>query len=195
MSDEVQTCTHAPDATEETSDEEEDSEEDIDIYDPGESNPYTHEYIFKHEPFLYIPDAYYPDDGFSPPCLVFGIGLWCHEAVAYAEEHGLIVRSEPEYSATDLLFGYLDMAVHFSELYGRRIEISTAFSNKCDIVFALFDNYSRPDDTETQDVIKDILGKLVKLFPAAGERLGYFFSSLNERMYPEGYSRLMYQKE
>ncbi|KAF8912430.1 hypothetical protein CPB85DRAFT_1434483 [Mucidula mucida] len=185
MFDEVQTCTHAPDATEETSDEEEDLEEDIDIYDPGDSNPYTHEYIFKHEPFCYIPDAYYPDDGFSPPCLVFGIGLLRHEAVAYAEEHGLLVPSESEYSSTKLLFGYLDMAIHFSELYGRRIEISTALSH----------NYLRPDDTETQDVIKDILGKLVKLFPAAGERLGYFFSSLNERMYPEGYSRLMYKQE
>ncbi len=184
-------------------------EEEVARYDPGDSNvcivlpfqhsngaystvliqPYTHEYIFKHEPFRYLPDPYYPDDGFTPPTLVFGIGLLRHEAIAYAEEHGILVPSDDgsKYIAPQLFRGYRGMASHFSKLYGRRINAVTVLSRKCDIVFAIFDSYSRPEDVETRLEMRDIFRELIEIFPGAIERQGYFYWAMNESMYPPGY--------
>ncbi|KAF8912400.1 hypothetical protein CPB85DRAFT_1301798 [Mucidula mucida] len=171
-------------------------EEEVARYDPGDSNPYTHEYIFKHEPFRYLPDPYYPDDGFTPPTLVFGIGLLRHEAIAYAEEYGILVPSDDgsKYIAPQLFRGYRGMASHFSKLYGRRINAVTVLSRKCDIVFAIFDSYSRPEDVETRLEMRDIFRELIEIFPGAIERQGYFYWAMNESMYPPGYSRLMYKQ-
>ncbi|KAF9014504.1 hypothetical protein BDZ89DRAFT_1076554 [Hymenopellis radicata] len=173
-----------------------DEAEEIDIYDPGDSDPYTHEYILMHEPFRRIPLSYYPDVdyGFYPPRLVFGIGLLRDEAVAYAEEQGILGPPGSEYSGAGLLFGFQDMASHFTKLYGHRFMAATVLSRKCDIVLALFDNYSRPKDVESRRKVRDIMRELVKIFPAARERRGYFYWAMNESMYPRGYSRLMYKQ-
>ncbi len=79
------------------------------------------------------------------------------------------------------------MASHFSELYGCKIKAVTVLSRKCDIVFALFDSYSRPEDIESRLELRDIMQKLIDLFPAALERQGYFYWAMNESMYPPGY--------
>ncbi|KAF9014515.1 hypothetical protein BDZ89DRAFT_1076567 [Hymenopellis radicata] len=171
-------------------------EEIVDIYDPGDSDPYTHEYILMHEPFRRIPLSYYPDrdNGFFPPCLVYGVGLLRDEAVAYAEEQGILAGPPgSEYSGTGLLFGYQDMASHFAELYDHSFEAVLVYSRKCDIVLAVFDNYSRPKDAESRRKVRDIMRELVKIFPAARERRGYFYWAMNESMYPQRYSPLMYK--
>ncbi|KAF8912435.1 hypothetical protein CPB85DRAFT_598475 [Mucidula mucida] len=136
----------------------------------------------------------YSNEEFWPPCLVVGVGLLRDEAVAYAEEHGILVPSGTKYDPTDLLFAYQDMASHFAKLYGCRMKAVTVLSCKCDIVLALFDSYSRPDNTESRRKLRDVMEKLVKIFPAAHERCGWFYWAMNDSMYPEGYSPLMYKQ-
>ncbi|KAF9014520.1 hypothetical protein BDZ89DRAFT_1166816 [Hymenopellis radicata] len=135
--------------------EETNHEEEIDIYDPGDSDPYTHEYILMHEPFRRIPLSYYPDVdyGFYPPCLVFGIGLLRDEAVAYAEEQGILA-------------GHLDPNTQVQHrgsywLVARREQAEGAGYNEG--------------------------------AGAARERRGYFYWAMNESMYPQRYSPLMYK--
>ncbi|KAF9014511.1 hypothetical protein BDZ89DRAFT_1076564 [Hymenopellis radicata] len=149
MSDQVEPCTSALSTlTLQEKEETNHEEEEIDIYDPGDSDP------FRRIPLSYYPDV---DYGFYPPCLVFGIGLLRDEAVA-------------------MLFGYQDMASHFAELYDHSIEAVIGLSRKCDIVLALFDNYSRPKDVESR------------------RKAGYFYWAMNESMYPSGaYSPAMYK--
>ncbi len=62
----------------------------------------------------------------------------------------------------------------------------TVLSRKCDIVLALFDSYSRPDNAESRRKLRDVMEKLVKIFPAAHERCGWFYWAMNDSMYPQG---------
>ncbi len=120
-----------------------------------------------------------------PPCLVVGVGLLHNEAIAYAEEHG-IVPSGSKNIPTGLFLACQDIASHFSTLFGCRIEAPAVLSRKCDLVLALYDSYSRPADAKSRRNLRDVMEKLLKIFPAARERCGWSYWATNDSMYPEG---------